>query len=298
MSHPKSKPRLLLTGASGFLGFNIGKQAKEKYQVLGTVNSNPYPVSQGIQQVKLDITDLTALRNLVRESHPNAIIHTAAISNINTCQQNPTETALLNVKTAIYLAQLAAELSIPFVFTSTDLVFDGVQGNYTETDAVNPINHYGEQKVKAEEGIRRAYPEAAICRMPLMYGVGGPGSKNFFLPLLAKIKANEKIGLFTDEYRSMLGATSAAAGLLLALDLFKGTYHLGGNERLTRYNLGLLMAKELQMEEHSITAIKQADVPMAAPRPKDVTLNNQKAVAQGFAPANNQCEIAQVIAAL
>lgn len=294
----KSKPRLLLTGASGFLGQNIINLAQGHYQVLGTVYKHTYTAPHGLQQVRADITDKLALRNLVRETQPDVIIHTAAASDINLCQQHPTETALLNVEVAILLARLAAELAIPFVFTSTDLVFDGTKGNYTEADTVNPINIYGEQKVLAEEGVRQAYPEAAICRMPLMYGIGGPGSKNFFLPLLRKIKLKEAVGLFDDEYRSMLGATSAASGLLLAASSFKGTYHLAGGERLSRYTLGLMIAKALKMADNHILAIKQADVPMPAPRPKDVSLNSNKAIVQGFAPQSNKWEVERIIASL
>lgn len=298
MAIQNPKPRLLLTGASGFLGYNIIAQAKERYQVLGIVNKHSYTTQQGLQQARLNLTDKLALRNLVRESHPDAIIHTAAVSDINLCQLQPIETAELNVEVAALLANLAAELNIPYVFTSTDLVYDGTKGNYSETDAVSPINKYGEQKVLAEERIRQAYPDAAICRMPLMYGVGGPGSKNFFLPLLAKIKGHEKIGLFADEYRSTLGAYSAAKGLLLAAELFKGTYNFGGPERISRYMLGLIMADALKLEQHAIEAIEQADIPMPAPRPKDVSMNNAKAVSQGFAPQSNQWEVARTIVGL
>lgn len=298
MTQLKPKPRLLLTGASGFLGFNIINQAKENYQVLGTVNGHPYSANSGLQQTRIDITDKTALRNLVRESCPHAIIHTAAVSDINKCQQNPNDTAILNVEIAILLAKLAAELSIPFVFTSTDLVYNGAEGNYSETDAVSPINKYGEQKVLAEEGIRLAYPEAAICRMPLMYGIGGPASKNFFIPLMTKIRNKEAIGLFTDEYRSILAATDAVSGLMLAAAGLKGTYNFGGNEKLSRYGLGLLIAEALQLREPSIQAIKQADIPMAAPRPKDVSLNNTKAREMGFAPVDNITAIGKILAAL
>ncbi len=288
------KPRLLLTGASGFLGHNIIQQAQQHYQIIGIAQKHTVNLS-GLQLVQMDITDHIALRNIVREVQADAIIHTAAIGDINRCEQFPAETEILNVSTSIYLAKLAAEMQIPYVFTSTDLVFDGEKGGYHETDAVNPINHYGEQKVKAEEGVRVAYPQAAICRMPLMFGVGGEGSKNFFLPLLQKIRANDEIGLFTDEYRSALGAISAAKGLLKAVSAFNGTYHLGGPDKTNRYTLGKLMAQAAGVTQPNIKAILQADVPMPAPRPKDVTLDSSKAIAAGFVPMQNQAEIELIL---
>lgn len=288
------KPRLLLTGASGFLGHNIIQQAQQHYQVIGIVQKHTVNLP-GVQLVKMDITDHIALRNIVREVQPDAIIHAAAIGDVNRCEQYPRETEELNVGTSVYLAKLAAEMQLRYAFTSTDLVFDGEKGGYNETDAPNPINHYGEQKLMAEEGIRAVYPQAAICRMPLMFGVGGLGSKNFFLPLLARIRASEEIGLFTDEYRSALGAISAAKGLLLAVSAFNGTYHLGGPEKTNRYTLGILMAQAAGIGQPSIKAIMQADVPMPAPRPKDVTLDSSKAIAAGFVPMQNQAEIELIL---
>ncbi|CAN5284741.1 SDR family oxidoreductase [soil metagenome] len=288
-----AKPRLLLTGATGFLGFNVYHQAKELYQILGLAHSHTVALP-GMQLIKLDLTQETGLRNIIREARPDAIMHLAAISDVNYCQLHPAETDNVNVDAAINIAKLAAELDVPMVFTSSDMVFDGEKGNYSETDAVNPINHYGEQKVRAEEGISRVYPEAAICRMPLMYGWPGPTSNNFFTAHLQKLQNAEAISLFTDEYRTPLGAISAAKGLIHALSSFHGIYHLGGAERVSRYEFGLMMAKAARVQPNIIAAL-QKDVSMSAPRPKDVSLNSEKAVTQGFAPNSIVLELAEII---
>lgn len=290
------KPRLLLTGASGFLGHHIIKEAQAQYQILGVVLRNPLSQT-GVQMLKLDISQPTSLRNIVRETRPDCIIHTAANSDVNYCQQHPAETAKLNVDTTIYLAKLAAELGIPFVFTSSDMVFDGTKGNYTETDAANPLNLYGEQKAQAEEGVLAAYPLAAVCRMPLMYGIAGPTAKNFFSIHLEKLKRGEELSLFTDEWRTPLSGTSAAKGLLLAANNFHGLYHLGGRERISRYGLGQLMAEAAHLPHANIKASRQADVTMAAPRPADVSMNSDKAMALGFAPLSVKEELGLIFTA-
>ncbi len=287
------KTRLLLTGASGFLGHYVAAQAKETHQVVGLTHQNT-PSQPGIQVLKLDIADLTGLRNVVREVRPDYIIHTAAIGDVNFCQQNPAVSQKINVEATVYLAKLAAELAIPFVFTSSDMVFDGKKGRYTEADAPNPLNLYGEQKARAEEGIATVYPDAAVCRMPLMYGAG---AKNFFGQHLQKLCKGEELALFTDEYRTPLGGISAARGLLLAMEQFKGFYHLGGPERISRYGFGLLMAEAANIPSPHIKPTLQAHLAMAAPRPADASLDSSKAAAQGFSPLSLRVEMQQILGA-
>lgn len=278
-----TKPRLLLTGASGFLGYHVYQQAKETYQILGIAHSRPLALP-GMQMLQSNLAQETGLRNLVRETRPDAIIHLAAISDANYCQTHAAETEKINVQAPKLLAKLAAELAIPMVFTSTDMVFDGQRGHYTEADSPHPINRYGEQKALAEEGIASAYPQAAICRMPLMFGPASPTSKNFFQAHMAQLRKGEPLKLFMDEYRTPLGGFSAAKGILYALGALNGLYHLGGLERLSRYELGILMAQKGGITQPNIIASYQKDVQMAAPRPHDASLDSSKALAKGFQP--------------
>ena len=116
----------------------------------------------------------------MQEIRPEAIIHTAAISDVNYCQENPSETSKINRDSAINISGLCADLGIGFIFTSTDLVFDGLNPPYDETSPVSPISRYAEQKVEAEIKIQECNPNAAICRMPLMYGDSGPIASSFY----------------------------------------------------------------------------------------------------------------------
>ena len=137
-------------------------------------------------------------------------------------------------------------LSIPYVFTSTDLVFDGLNPPYKETDPVSPVNLYGEQKVMAERGILVRYPVAAICRMPLMFGVATPPATSFMQPFMQTLREGKELSLFTDEFRTPVSGKTAAQGLLLALAI-SGIIHLGGKERVSRYDFGRLLIEVLQL---------------------------------------------------
>lgn len=274
---------LLLTGASGFLGWNICNAAANNWKVHGIINSTDFTFP-GITIHRQTLTDAAGIRKLFNEVKPDAVIHTAAISDPNYCQQHPQETYPVNVTATQIFAELCAERKIPFVFTSTDLVFDGKQGDYKETDAVNPISTYGEHKVEAEAKVRSVYPEAAICRMPIMVGTAGASRKGYLYNFLAAAGKGESSKLFVDEFRTPLGGVSAAKGLLHAIDNFKGTYHLGGKEKISRFQLGEKIAQAFGISLSQLTPLKQAEVKMAAPRPPDVSFNSGKAYSAGFAP--------------
>lgn len=282
--------KLLVTGASGFLGWNLCQFAKSDWQVFGTYWKHKIDFPE-INLIKIDLTDFHALKQLLLTIKPDAIIHLAAQSQPNFCQKNPEISYQVNVTSSVNLANLAAEFQIPFVFTSTDLVFDGTNPPYTESDRVCPINIYGEHKVKAEQEILQVYPASVICRMPLMFGLPSPASQSFIQPFIETLKAGKPLSLFADEMRSPVSAITAAQGILLALKKCRGEIlHLGGKESVSRYQFGLIMAEQLGLSIDNITACLQADVPMAAPRPKDVSLNSTKAHSLGYQPPNLQIE--------
>ncbi len=276
--------KLLLTGASGFLGWNVFKAAQPDWQIHGIIHTSSFNTPDMIIH-RLNLTGEFALKKLFREINPDAVIHTAAVSDANYCQQHPQETHSINVDATVLLAALCAERRIPFVFTSSDLVFDGKKGNYKETDEANPVSKYGEQKAEAEKLVLKIYPEAAVCRMPLMVGDGGQAGRGYLNTFLAKTKNGEPQKLFTDEYRSPLGGISAAKGLLHALNNFKGVYHLGGKERLSRFELGEKIASAFGIPKSQLVPAKQSEMKMSAPRPADVSLDSSKAFAAGFKPA-------------
>ena len=233
--------RILVTGVSGFLGWNLCQQLRDDWELYGTYYTHSVQFPGAIFQ-KVDLTDFESLKQLFATVKPAAVIHTAAASQPNFCQKFPEESARINVTASINIAGLCADANIPCIFTSTDLVFDGLHPPYRETDPTCPINYYGEQKVKAEQGMLARYPQTAICRMPLMFGEASPASGSFIQPFIEILKQGKELTLFVDEIRTPVIATTAAAGLLLALEKqVSGILHLGGRERISRYQFGCLM---------------------------------------------------------
>ncbi len=285
--------KLLITGASGFLGWYLCQQANREWDVYGTYFSHSLEIP-GIKLVKLDLTDLTEVKKVFQEIQPSAVIHTAAQSQPNYCQTNPESSLLINVTASLNIAQLCADTSIPFVFTSTDLVFDGLKSFYKETDRVNPVNIYGEHKVMAEIGILERYPQATICRMPLMFGNATPTATSFMQSFIKTLEEGKELKLFVDEFRTPVNALTAAEGLLLAVNKVQGIIHLGGIERISRYDFGRLFVEIFEIPAAKIQASRQEDVKMAAPRPSDVSLDSSKAFELGYSPLSLRKQILQL----
>ena len=275
--------KLLITGANGFLGWNICRLAKGAWHLFGTVYSNQVEIPN-VNTTKIDLTNHSELKRLFVEVRPDAVIHTAAASDPNYCQVNPDVSYGINLEASVNIALLCSDSMIPYVYTSTDLVFDGLKAPYRESDPVCPVNVYGEHKAKAEERILKAYPKSAICRMSLMFGLSGPVAKSFIQPMLLAMKEGRELSLFADEFRTPVSAEAAVAGLFLALNKVRGIIHLGGKERISRYDFGKMMRRIFKFENAKIRPCKQDDIHMAALRSADVSLDSGKAVALGFRP--------------
>ena len=288
MQSPPKK--LLITGASGFLGWNLCQTANLDWQVFGTTFSHPVRLNNAINQ-KIDLRDSSAIKTLFDQIQPDAVIHTVAVKDPTLRQDHSNETHQINVDASVNLADLCADRQIPYVFTSTDMVFDGTCAPYSETSPVSPISIYGEQKALAEELILARYPQAAICRLPLMFGDPGPVAQSFLQPLINHLKSGPTVNLFTDEYRTPISGKVAAKGLLIALENAQGILHLGGSERISRYELGLLVVETFDLNHAHINACLQLDFVATSPRPPDLSLDSTKANQLGFVPPSLKQQI-------
>ena len=282
--------KLFVTGASGYLGWNLCQLAKHEWDIYGTSFSHAVEISD-ITLLKVDLRDFDELKRIFQEIQPDAVIHTAAQSSPNICQSNPEESYGINVTASCNIAGLCADYSIPCAFTSTDLVFNGLNPPYKETDSVSPVNLYGEQKVMAEAGMLERYPMTAVCRMPLMFGVAAPPAQSFMQPFIQTLRERKELSLFTDEFRTPASGTTAAKGLLLALEKVNGRIHLGGKERMSRYEFGRLLVEVFELPNEGLKGCRQADVKMAASRPPDVSLDSSKAFDLGYAPLSLREEL-------
>lgn len=274
---------LLITGASGFLGWNICQKAKSAWTIIGTFYSHSTNIAD-VGLVQIDLTIFNDLKNLFKDTNPTAVIHTAALSDPNFCQENPDTSYSINTEAAINIAGICSDLKIPCLFISSDLVFDGLNPPYSEEDEPSPLNVYGEHKLMAEIGMKNRCASVVICRVPLMFGRSGPTASSFLQPLLRQMKLGIEVNLFVDEFRTPLSEKNAVEGIMIALERLPDTIHLGGLERISRYEFGKLVMDAFNFRNAKLIPCRQKEIQMAAPRPHDVSLTNAKAMQMGFQP--------------
>jgi dTDP-4-dehydrorhamnose reductase len=274
---------LIVTGASGFLGWNICNAAKDEWNVIGISGTHemhdaPFPV------LTFDLCDFAAIERLFRKIRPVAAVHTAAAADANYCQLQPDQARHINIEAAEHIAWLSAECSTACVFISTDLVFNGKNPPYSEESPVSPISIYGEQKVEAEKRMTEANEDVLICRMPLMFGDAPSHCRNHFSNLIDNIIKGNEVPLFTDEFRSIVSGYDAARGILRFMGTRRGVINLGGKKAVSRYDFGTAVAEALGVARPRLKPCLQKDVAMPAPRPANVSLDSSEAFSHGYGP--------------
>jgi dTDP-4-dehydrorhamnose reductase len=220
-----------VTGAGGLIGNYLVKTAPPHWNALGLTRAD------------LDITSLDDVSKVFLRTVPLAIIHCAAISKNPVCDANPAEAQWTNVKGTQVLAELANDFDIPFVFLSTDLVFDGTKGNYNEEDELNPLSVYAATKVEAENIVEKECPrEGTIIRTSLNAGHSPTGDRAFNEEMRKAFAEGKTLNLFEDEFRCPIPAEVTARAIWEIVGQ-PGIFHLCGTERLSRYQIGELIAE-------------------------------------------------------
>jgi dTDP-4-dehydrorhamnose reductase len=273
-----SKKRLLITGGSGLLGSHLARQATESYSVRATYNSRLTTIP-GCNFLPLDVKDRRAVRATVKEIKPDVIIHTAALVNVDYCQEHPEEALETNAGGAENIALAAKESGAKLIYISTDSVFDGIKGMYKEEDSVRPINSYAATKLEGERRVMTHLPEGVIVRTAF-YGWSGVKS---VAPSLAhwvvnSLREKKNINMFTDVFFSPIEVSNLAEALLeIGRKNISGIYHVAGIERCSKYSFGMEIARAFGLEQGLIQPASVAQASLKAPRPKDISLDITKA---------------------
>jgi dTDP-4-dehydrorhamnose reductase len=268
LTNSPDKRFVWVTGAGGLIG---------NYLVQLAPRFAPQFAAVGFTRSKVDLLDFATVRATLHAQPPTAIIHCAALSKSPDCQANPALAWKANVETTRVLAELAAE--IPFVFFSTDMVFDGQKGNYVESDPVHPLSVYAETKVAAEQ-IVLANPRHTVIRTSLNGGTSPTGDRGFNEQIRLAWQAGQTLNFFRDEFRSPIPAVVTAQATWELLQKNQtGLFHVAGTERMSRAQIGTVLAARWPQlnPKYQIGSLKEYH---GAPRPANTSLNCAKAQAQ------------------
>jgi dTDP-4-dehydrorhamnose reductase len=269
---------ILVTGASGMLGSAVVRSAvAQGCSVVGTHHDSPITLA-GRQTVSLTLEEPAALESAVRRIAPAAVSHCAALTNVDHCERHPDEAFAVNAAATGLLARAAARCGARFLYVSTDAVFDGERGWYTESDTCRPVNVYAASKHRGEENALAEHATAVVVRLaPFGWSVR-PGKRSLAEWVLAELQDGRSLSGFTDAVFTPMYQRDLAPLLidLVRASSIAGIYHLGSRDAVSKFEFARIVAETAGFSPDLVHPVSIRDHPFRAPRPLDVSLSTSK----------------------
>lgn len=292
------KKRLLITGTNGLLGQKLVELLRKQANVdlIATARGvNRLPVTDGYTYASLDITVQEEVNAVFDQFKPEIVIHTAAMTNVDTCETDQEGCDLLNVDAVAFIIQACEKHNSYLCHLSTDFIFDGAAGPYTEEGIANPISYYGESKLKAEQLLLASSIRWSIARTVLVYGIVPDMSRsNIVLWVKKSLEEGKTIQVVTDQFRTPTLAEDLAIGCwLLAKDEVEGIFNISGSDFLTPYEMAVMTADYYGLDKSLLQKADSSSFQQTAKRPARTgfVLDKAKKVL-GYAPRTFQEGIA------
>ncbi len=264
---------LLITGASGLLGNWTVTLAEKDYQITPTDIIEP----QHPNAVKADLADAETVRQLFLKVKPDVVIHTASETNVDRCETEKERAWKINVHGTRNVAEACVETDAKLICISTDYVFEGEKGFYSEEDAPNPIDFYGLTKLEGERQAAKRVNTLAILRTSVLYGCH-PTKQDFITWVINKLRQGQEITVVDDHFNSpTLAENLAEMALEVAGRDLQGIFHTSGCERISRYDFARKAAEAFKLDSSLIKPIKMSELKAwIAKRPRDSSLDTAK----------------------
>ncbi|MEK7309002.1 MAG: aminotransferase class I/II-fold pyridoxal phosphate-dependent enzyme, partial [Nitrospirota bacterium] len=272
MKNPRK--RLLITGVSGLLGNNLAHYFKGKYEILGLYNSYPVDIG-GIYTEKCDISNEGSIKKIINGFSPSVIIHCASLTNIEQSEADKNHTKKINVLSTRNISGNTVGRDIKLVYISTDAVYDGIKGNFSEGDRVSPLSYYGMSKYEGELEVEKT-ANSLIFRTNI-FGWNIQDKKSLGEWMLGELKANKKINCFKDVYFSSIYTFEFARVIDIAIrEDLNGTYNCGASDMCSKYEFAQKIADCFGLDKKLIKPISIDEFNFKAKRGKQLTLNVDK----------------------
>ncbi|MBD3313750.1 dTDP-4-dehydrorhamnose reductase [Candidatus Woesearchaeota archaeon] len=270
--------KVLVTGAAGFLGTKIMQTLKNDLELVGTDRQG----KEGYQI--MDITDRNEVISVIGKEKPDAVIHCAAMTDVDASETEKEKARKINVEGASNVVDACEQYGSTIVYISTDFIFEGDRGGYKEEDEPNPLSYYAKTKLEAENIVRQRSSDYLIIRPEVLYGYNGNRSeRSFTIWVYDNLKKGNHINVVDDQYNTptLIDDIAEAISKLLKKDS-KGIYHVAGPERLSRYEMAVKLAEVFGFDKNLIKPITSDKLKQKAKRPKDSSLDTEKLKKEGI----------------
>ena len=264
--------KILITGSNGLLGqklVHLLSKDSEVELVATARGENRLDLREGYRYVSMDITQQDEVDRVLTAEKPAVMIHTAAMTNVDACENNRESCYNLNVNLVKNLTDYCVENKTHLIHLSTDFIFDGVKGNYTEEDKPNPLSYYGETKLLSEKILQNSTLDFTILRTILVYGLVNDMSRsNIVLWVKESLENKKEITIVDDQFRTPTYVEDLALACKLSIDKkAKGVYHVSSCEMLSIYEIANEIAITFQLDKSLIKPISTSILNQTAPRP-------------------------------
>ena len=268
---------ILITGGSGLLAVNWAISVRGRYSVTLGVNKRDISLT-GVNRRAINLETTDTFIGVLKEIRPKIVVHTAGLTSIEMCEANPALAYHVNVDLTKNAAQACFTLGIKFIHISTDHLFSGNQPLSTEEQSTSPLNVYAQTKAEAELIALQENPQSLVIRTNF-YGWGPSHRKSFSDTVINALRANQRIHLFQDVHYTPILAEVLIQVIHQLIDKgANGVFNIVSNDRVSKYDFGLRLAKEFNLNTDLIVADQIANRPLLVRRPYDMSLSNQKLI--------------------
>lgn len=270
--------KILVTGGSGLLGSAVSFHFKDYFEVLSTYTTHKVEI-EGCNTAFMDITDQKNTAQIVKKFNPEIVVHTAALVGMNICEKEPALADKINVQGTRNIVEACKKSNSKLIYISTDYVFDGKKGDYTEEDKPSPINVYGKTKYKGELLIDTQ--KDAVVRTSI-YGCNIIKERRSFSTwIIDDLRNDKQINIFVDNINSMMLVNNLAEALKEFIDKdLNGIMNIASTEKMSKYDFALKLADIFKLDKGLIKPIRNDQVDNSDKRPLDVSLSTSKAKKQ------------------
>ena len=277
--------KILITGANGLLGQKLVSllSKNDNVMLLATARGEcRFSIPENVSYQNLDITNAEDCKSLMDQFQPDALIHAAAMTQVDACETERELCDSINVTGVQNLIQAIGDRNIHFVHISTDFIYQGDEEEYFEDSKVNPLSYYGESKWKSEQLFEKVKFPYSILRTVLVYGVLEDLSRsNIVLWAKGALEKGQEINVVDDQFRCpTLAEDLALACLQVVEQKSTGVYHISGKDFLSILELVFEIANYWNLDKSLVNSIKTSSLNQTAKRPAKTKLNINKAIQQ------------------